>query len=109
MAFPIIIRTKHFPAKPYYGISLCGFVFFRKDIRVTDADIRHETIHFRQQMEWLFVFFFLMYVLEFLWLLLRYREWHKAYRNISFEREAYTHQHEAEYLKRRKLWANYRR
>lgn len=76
---------------------------------MTPSDILHETIHFRQQREWLFVFFFLLYVLEFLWHLVRLRKWHKAYYSISFEQEAYQHQNDAEYLKKRKLWGNYRR
>lgn len=106
---PFIIRTKKFPPRPYFGISLCGFMFFRKDGHVSDSDIQHETIHFRQQLEWLFIGFFIIYFLEFLYRLIRYRNWDKAYRTISFEKEAYTHEREEGYLKHRKWWANYRR
>lgn len=106
--FPVIFRTKHFPMKPYYGISLCGFFFFRKDVHVSDSDIRHETIHYLQQREWLFIGFFLLYAIEFLWHLITKQSWHRAYYAISFEREAYAHQNDKTYLKTRKYWANYR-
>lgn len=105
---PLLIRTKHFPPRPYAGISLCGLIIFRQDVVVTEADIRHEAIHHRQQREWLFVVFFLLYLAEFMVLLVRYRKWHTAYRHISFEQEAYAHQQEPDYLARRRMWANYR-
>jgi len=67
--------------------------------------VRHEQIHWRQALELLVVGFYLWYVLEFVWLYLRFRNWDKAYRSISFEREAYSRQNEPNYLKRRKFWA----
>lgn len=106
--FPIVIRSKHFPFRPYAGITLFLFIVFRKDARVTASSMRHEMTHFRQQQEWLIVGFVILYYGEMLFYFLRYRNLHTAYRHISFEREAYAHEHDPGYLKRRKLWANYR-
>lgn len=40
--------------------------------------------------------------LSLLALVLKYRNWMKAYYNIRFEKEAYAHQNDMEYLIRRK-------
>lgn len=119
MKYPCVIRSNHVPPKPFFGISLCGFFIFRKDGRLDDCDVRHEHIHFLQQVEWGFIGFFVLYHVEFLLHFVRlWRRaprgtkmgvvWMKAYREISFEKEAYAHDHEADYLKLRRHWANYR-
>ena len=64
--------------------------------------LNHERIHLRQQAELLILFFYLWYGLEFLIRLIQYKNRHKAYRNISFEREAYHHENEIGYLKKRR-------
>lgn len=66
---------------------------------------RHETIHFRQQIEMLVVFFYLWYVIEFLIKLVRLKDVKMAYRAISFEREAYENQDSRTYLDNRPLYA----
>lgn len=66
--------------------------------------LNHEQIHLRQQAELLVVFFYLFYGLEFLLRLIQYQDRHKAYRNISFEREAYHFENDLEYLKNRKKY-----
>lgn len=63
--------------------------------------LTHERIHLRQQAELLVVFFYLWYGLEFLFRWFQYKNRHKAYRNISFEREAYQFEVDAGYLKNR--------
>lgn len=109
MKSPLIIRSAHFPPKPFGGISLFGVFIFRKDCHVTATDFFHETIHYHQQREWLFLPFFVLYAAEYLIHLVRYRNCMKAYRAISFEREAYAHQNHPNYLKKRPRWANYRK
>lgn len=66
--------------------------------------LNHEQIHLRQQAELLVVFFYLWYALEFLFRLIQYKNRHKAYRNISFEREAYQYENDSNYLKNRKAF-----
>lgn len=66
--------------------------------------INHEKIHLRQQLELLVLPFFFIYIVEFLIRLLQFRSWKLAYRNISFEREAYGNEKDLDYLKTRPLW-----
>jgi hypothetical protein len=53
--------------------------------------------------------FGVLYVLEWLWHLIRLRDTRAAYRAISFEREAYAHEGEADYLKIRKKFNQYKK
>jgi hypothetical protein len=55
--------------------------------------------------ELLVVPFYLVYGVEFLVRLFQYKKWHLAYRNISFEREAYANEMYLDYLKQRKFWS----
>lgn len=41
-----------------------------------------------------FTIYYILYLINFFILLIRYRNWNKAYRNICFERQAYQLQHE---------------
>jgi len=66
--------------------------------------INHERIHHRQQLEMLLLFFYLWYGAEFLVRYLKCRNRNKAYMNISFEREAYTHEYDLSYLDNRRFW-----
>ena len=51
--------------------------------------------------------FFFWYVIEWIVLCVKYRNTLKAYFNIRFEKEAYLHQHDLDYLKKRKHY-NYK-
>jgi hypothetical protein len=66
--------------------------------------LNHEKIHLRQQAELLVVFFYIWYGIEFLVKWLQFRNRYKAYRNISFEREAYHFEGDFNYLKNRKTY-----
>ena len=65
----------------------------------------HETIHYKQQVELLFVAFWLLYASFWLLGLVRHRSGSTAYRENPFEREAYTHDQDLDYLKDRKHYA----
>ncbi|WP_286859535.1 hypothetical protein [Sphingobacterium sp. UBA7625] len=67
--------------------------------------IRHERIHLRQALELGIVFFYLWYLCEFVVRFARFHDFDKAYRQISFEREAYRHEDDPAYLSKRKIWA----
>lgn len=71
--------------------------------------IQHEKIHFKQQKEMLFLFFYFWYIIEFIILLVIHKNVDKAYRNISFEKEAYKNETENDYLSTRKFfnWWNF--
>lgn len=96
------------------GIVLMGFVFLNRRVKTLDAEelqilLNHERIHIRQQLELLVLPFFLLYVGEWLVLRWKYKDGDQAYRNISFEKEAYAHANNLTYLKQRKAyyWIQY--
>lgn len=66
--------------------------------------MNHERIHLRQQLEMLIVPFYVWYFVEYLFRLLQFKDSKKAYRNISFEREAYENEKDREYIKSRSFW-----
>ena len=88
-----------------YCVNLFGTLWSRETDWIDDHIINHERIHDAQQRELLWIPFYILYVLEWLWRLILYRNHHKAYRNISFEREAYSHGHDFGYLSRRRPYA----
>ena len=98
-----IIVNKIIPFKGFAAINLFGVLFVRKGVNITDRLIQHEKIHTLQMKELLYVFFYIAYVLEWLVKLLFYGK--KAYRNISFEREAYANEEALGYLNNRPLFA----
>lgn len=101
---PLLIRL--LLPKGTGGLALFPFIFIAQDeIREDPVFIHHEMIHIRQQAEMLLIIFLLWYYLEFLIRLIQYRDWKLAYRNISFEREAYARENELSYLKTRRFWA----
>lgn len=67
--------------------------------------INHEQIHLQQQLELLLIPFYLLYLLNYSWNFLHYRDHDKAYREIIFEREAYQNENDLTYLQRRNFWA----
>jgi len=67
--------------------------------------VNHERIHTAQQRELLFIPFYIFYLIELCVRRLQYHSWHEAYRNISFEREAYTNGHNLSYLSNRKPYS----
>lgn len=87
------------------GICFYPFVFIGKEIEITEQLLNHEKIHLKQQLETLVVPFYLLYFIDFFIRILQYRNFGKAYRNISFEREAYYYEAQVEYLQNRKRFA----
>lgn len=62
-------------------------------------------IHLRQELELLILPFYILYLLNYLFNLWRYKDRGKAYLNIVFEKEAYANEAETGYLRERKFWA----
>lgn len=86
------------------GMALFPFILVREG-KPSARLLNHERIHHRQQLELLILPFYVWYLLEYAWHRLRGLSHHAAYLAIRFEREAYRHDGEADYLKRRKWWA----
>jgi hypothetical protein len=70
---------------------------------------QHETIHFLQQVEMLFVFQWILYGLFYIIGRIIHKSGKKSYYNNPFEVEAYTHEAEKDYLENRKWysWTSY--
>lgn len=99
----MIIRSKLIPKG--ICVNLFGSIWTRDPSWIDKYVVNHERIHTAQQRELLFIPFYILYLIEWLFRLLQYRNRQDAYLNISFEREAYTHGHDLTYLRRRPLFA----
>lgn len=97
-----IIYNNFLPFKGFLAMNLFGFLFARKGSYIDAVTINHEEIHTKQMKELLYVFFYLLYAIEWLVKVFIYLDVHKAYRNISFEREAYNNEKDMYYLINRK-------
>jgi hypothetical protein len=87
------------------GITLFPFILLRKKVdKKNSVLINHEKIHIRQQIELLIIPFYIWYLSEYYIKYLKYKSPQLAYRNISFEREAYDNEHNLDYLGKRKFW-----
>ena len=86
-------------------MTVYPFLFVKKDACLSLKTERHEMIHAEQQKEMLLVFFYLWYLFEFVVRLIQYRNRNAAYKNISFEREAYDNERNTAYLKERKRYS----
>lgn len=84
------------------GITLWPFGIFFTDEIYKDLYAVHEGIHWRQQKEMLGIFFYLWYAVEYLIRFVAYGFKHElAYKNISFEQEAYVNEGNPNYLEQR--------
>ncbi|SNR16742.1 conserved protein of unknown function [Tenacibaculum jejuense] len=102
----MIIISKYIVPKGFTGITLYPFIFLKNSsIKNDNITINHEKIHLRQQIEMLVIPFYIFYVIEWFFKFLKYKNSYLAYRNLSFEREAYTFETDINYLKNRKFWA----
>jgi hypothetical protein len=95
-----------FSRLPADAMAIYPVIIFKKPaLKGSQVIINHEKIHFRQQLELLIIFFYPLYFLNYLINLVRYRDHHKAYFQICFEKEAYSNERDFGYLKRRRPYA----
>jgi hypothetical protein len=93
----------------YRSITLWPFIFIRDyDLKQDVILMNHEKIHLAQQKECLVIPFYVIYLTEYVIHRLKNQSHDKAYRNISFEREAYAKEKDFAYLSKRKHYANFR-
>jgi hypothetical protein len=101
-----VVVLSHLFRKNFVGITIFPFIFLRdKKLKNNEVLINHETIHIIQQLELFVGLFYFWYLLEYGIRLIQYKDQHKAYRNISFEREAYANEDNLNYLKERKFYS----
>lgn len=102
-----IIYNNIIPFPGFSAMNLFGIIFARKSAKpLKDSTIRHEAIHTAQMKDLLYIFFYLIYVLE--WFVRLFMKGN-AYRNILFEKEAYDNQGYPDYLKTRRWCEQWRK
>ena len=89
----MIVYNNIIPFKGWKAITLWPFIFVRKGVKFNDIDLNHEKIHLVQQIELLVIPFYIIYLIEWIF---------KGYRQICFEKEAYSNENNLDYLKTRK-------
>ena len=110
------LRTRHIPLRPYGALTIGPIVLLRRGVKLSPTLLRHEMIHWRQSRELLVIGFYLWYILEWLFRLMQEtcnndstlkpeNPFRRAYARICFEREAYAHQNNPQYLAERPAWA----
>jgi len=100
-----VIVTRYLIPKGFRGITLFPFIIVPEyDLKQNSVMINHEKIHIQQQIELLILPFFLWYGVEFLIKWIVYKDKNVAYRNISFEKEAYLNEKDLNYINQRSFW-----
>jgi hypothetical protein len=102
----LLIVAKYLIPKGYRGLTIFPFVLLKsQNDKENMVIINHEKIHLRQQLELLILPFYIWYVFEYLFRLIQYNDGHLAYKNICFEREAYSNETDLNYLNKRPFWS----
>ena len=100
-----VIVARYLIPKGFAGLTLFPFIILKEKIDVSNPImIQHEKIHIRQQTEMLILPFFIWYGIEYFIRILQYKNKQTAYRNISFEREAYANESQKDFLQQRRFW-----
>lgn len=116
--FPYIIKNSCIPSlfsykgHIMYAIVIYPFIFIINEKNIPSEGaynyeriINHERIHCEQYKELLIIGFYIIYLLEFIYNLFKYRNVKNAYLNISLEKEAYSNDYNYEYIKNRLKYA----
>lgn len=109
----MIVENDILPFRGFIAMNIFGIVFVRRDSwnklsgMQQDALLQHETIHTEQMRELGYLGFYILYFLEWVYRLIFHTK--TAYRGISFELEAYDHEHDYGYLFYRIPYAQWRR
>ena len=108
-----VVENNIIPFPGFLGINLFGVLFVRKNLWQKKSEekrkvtFNHESIHTAQMKELGYLFFYIIYFLE--WIGRLFVNGSEAYDNISFEKEAYAKQSDDDYLKNRKHFAQWRK
>ena len=107
LPFKIYTRKRIF--NYYTGLSFFIFIWISKHTKDEVKLVRHEKIHFLQQVEMLFIFHWIGYAFFYLLSRSKGHGHYIAYRYNPFEIEAFTHEHDVNYLQTRRsfAWINY--
>lgn len=99
-----IVYNTWFPFGNYHTLNFFG-ILFTKCKQLSESTITHESIHTAQMKEMLWLFFYLWYGVEYLFIRLFHKKQNCAYHDISLEEEAHNNDENPDYLKTRKHYA----
>ncbi len=102
-----IVYSKILPFPGFIALNLFGILIVRDEYRnqhLSPRLLNHEAIHTEQMKETLYIGFYVLYFIFWLFRLLT-PPLASAYRDISFEQEAYENQNNLDYLKTRQPYA----
>jgi len=108
-----VIKNRIIPFPGFLAVNIFGFVFVRKDSwdRLSSREqtlmLRHEAVHTLQMRELGYLGFYLAYLVE--WIFRLITDTRRAYRGISFEREAYLNENDPSYPSRRRPYSQWRK
>jgi hypothetical protein len=103
LPYKIYTRKKIF--NYYTGLSFFIFIWISRLEKDEVRLVRHEKIHFWQQVEMLFIFHWFIYGFFYLVARAKGHGHYIAYRYNPFEIEAFNNEHDTEYLRARKPFA----
>ena len=87
------------------GAITLGFIVFSRG-EMSEITKRHETIHYQQFIETLFIGFLFIYLFDYLYnRFVLGMDGQDAYFNLRAEQEAYRHDFDEDYLSKRKRYA----
>ena len=107
---PKIIYNNIIPFKGFIAMNFFGIIFIRneyKNYRYLQRTINHELIHTAQMKELFYIGFYILYFLEWIFNLIFHTK--TAYRDISFEKEAYDNENDIDYLSYREKFAMWKK
>lgn len=102
---PVLFKMLTFGNKRFHAMAI--FPLLISKLPKDQADlvlINHERIHFKQQIETLWIGFFIIYFTQFIFYRFKKGNSYEAYMAIPFEKEAYLYEEDFSYLTRRKLF-----
>ncbi|MEE9348911.1 MAG: hypothetical protein V3U80_02580 [Flavobacteriaceae bacterium] len=99
-----MIFFSKFKFNQYIAITIWPIIIINKKYKGDKVLVNHEKIHIKQQLELLWLPFFIWYFIEFIIRYVQYKNWNEAYLNLSFEREARDNEWNLNYLKTRKWY-----
>lgn len=101
----ILIVSKYLIPVRFKAIAFYPFIVIGNHFETGNRVLmNHEKIHLKQQLELLIFPFYVLYLMDYLIKIIIYRDKNKAYKNILFEREAYSNEEDMTYLKTRPFW-----
>ena len=95
--------------KPRWTLNFFGYFLMHDPSKLDKRIVNHELIHTAQMRELLWIPFYLIYGIEWIIRFLLCFNPEKAYKNLSFEKEAYRFDHDFDYLTGRKPFSQWRR